>query len=193
MSQTEPVPEPEQDDQNDRLQESASEAWNAAAKAFYAFVLALVILIGRALQALFVLARPAVLVCTVVAAGYTSVTLFQTILVRYGGGLPAVLLALAAVTLLPATLVIIAEDYGIWAIALATAGLEFLARLGLERAPPIVLALIPVLALASVVFAIKKLDTHEEEQNEQDQKQRNIGSTVDSVSRVDHVHDDTNL
>lgn len=148
----ESVPEPEHPDSTSKLQESAGEAWNDAAKALYSFILVLIILVGRAIQALFVLARPAILIGTVISAGYTSITLFGTILACYGGDLSAVILALTSVIIVPVALIIMAGNYGIWAICLATAGLEFLAHLGLQRAPPIVLALIPVLALSGTIF-----------------------------------------
>jgi hypothetical protein len=144
--------EPEHDDGIlDALVAALAAAVQAAITALLALLLAALTLLARALQAIFTLARPGLLAGSVAAAGYSSVTLFASVLALYGDDLQAGLLALSAVVLAPATLLILAGDYGAWAICLAVAGVEILARLLLEHAPPAALALLPVAALAGCV------------------------------------------
>jgi hypothetical protein len=133
-------------------------AIQAAIMALVALILALLTLLARALQAVFVLARPASLVGCVAAAGYTSVTLFATVLAHYGGDAQAIILALAAIIIAPTALLVLDGDYGAWAIMLAVAGVELLAMLLLERAPTVVKALLPVLALTGTVMFFLQSD-----------------------------------
>lgn len=161
MSQTEPVPE-QPSDQNNRLQESAAEAWNAAAKAFYAFVLVLVTLLGQALQALFVLARPALMVGTVILALYGSVQLFTAAHTAFGGDAPAMLIAALSVIVVPAGLIALAENYGIWAILTASGTLSWLGALAIARSPPIILAASIPVAIAATFAKFAFTKTREE-------------------------------
>jgi hypothetical protein len=140
------------DDQLAELQEALANAIRAMMTALLALFLVLAILATRAIQALFILARPAALAGTVVAAGYGSVTLFMTVLDRYGNDLPAAMLALAAVIITPATLLVLKSDSGTWAVMLAVAVIDFLVHLGIERAPPLVIAALPAVGLAAVTF-----------------------------------------
>ena len=178
----------------DDLTEGLNQAIEAAGKALVALVLVLAILVARTFQAIFFLARPAALLGCVVAAGYASVTLFGTVLVRYGGDLPAVFLALSAVVLVPAALLVLAGDYGVWAVMLAVAILDFMAHLGIERAPPMVLSLLPILALMGTVsyFLAHMNDVPESNQEskkgDDDEQERNECSTVDCDDEPDHLH-----
>lgn len=142
-------------------------AVQAALTALLALLLALLTLLARALQAIFILARPAALVGCVVAAGYASVELFTVVLARYGNDLPAALLALSSIVIAPAALLIIADSYGTWALMLAVAGIELAVKAGIERAPPLVLALLPVLALTAVMLYFLRAADHLEEETQE--------------------------
>lgn len=179
-------------------------AMQAMFMALAALILVLLTLLARALQAVFILARPAALVGCVAAAGYTSVTLFVTVLARYGGDWPAVILALAAVIIAPSAMLVLAGDYaaerragpGAWAIMLAVAGVEFLARAGIARAPPVVLALLPVLALTgTMMYFLRDQAEHLAERESQNgrEQERNGCTTMDHNNQPDHLHSDPKL
>jgi len=197
---SESVPEQVPENVPESAEDERADALNAAISAAMAALMALLIisltLFFRALQALFILARPTMLAGTVAALGYTSVNLFGTILVHYGGDMPAVILALAFVILTPASLLVLAGDYGIWAVCLASAGLEFLAHLGIERAPPIILALIPVMALADTTFYslahmedVPECESEPKEKEGIDEsKKRNECTPMDRDDELDHLH-----
>ena len=182
------------------------EAVKAAFLALLALLLVLGTLLARALQAIFILARPGVLMGCVALAGYTTLTLFSTVLAQYGGDLPAALLALATVTIVPAALLMTAQDSGAWAIMLGVAITEFLARLGLEHAPPPVLALLPVMALSGTVLYFLRggdnhlpddnsgaYDAHIEKEQTNVEQERNLSSLVARDGEPDHLHRHTEL
>ena len=148
----------------------------ALAAMFHALVLLLmfaVTVLARALQAVFVLARPALLFGSACAAGFGACRLFPTVMECYGGDVFAAMLALALTAIVPASLIMLAqEQVGLWPVLWASAGLMMLAHFVISRAPPVVLALLPVLALSACIlyFAFGQ-DFHmelEEAQNEQE-------------------------
>ena len=187
-------------DQEESLLEGLAKALATAAQAAFialiALLLALLTLLARALQATFILARPAALIGCVAAAGYTSVGLFATVLAHYGNDLPAALLALSSIVIAPAALLILADNYGTWALMLAVAGIEFAARAGIERAPPGVLALLPVLALTGTVLYHMRAgnasntttaDHLETQEASNEQQEWNRGASLDNDHCPDHL------
>ncbi len=149
------------------MTEALATAIHAMLAALLALLLMLLTLLVRAMQVIFILARPAALAGTVAASGWASVMLFMTVLVRYGNDLPAAMLALTAVVITPAALIVInpvgiaksagyadgdKADAGAWAVMLAVAVIDFLVHLGIERAPPVVVAALPAIGLAAVTF-----------------------------------------
>jgi hypothetical protein len=157
-----------------------AEAMGAALAAMlHALVLLLmyaVTLAARALEAAFTLARPALLFGSACAAGYGAFVMFGTVTAAYGGDVFAIVLALALTACVPASLIMLAHDKaGLWPVLWASAGLSFLAHLAISRAPPLVLAGLPVLALAACVFYFAfgqdfHLDLEEGQENEHEQE-----------------------
>lgn len=180
----------------DNLTESLKEAIEAATKALLALILVLAILLARTLQALFTLARPALLVGCVILAGYGAVTLFPVVLAKYGGDAPAVLLALVSVVIVPVGLLVLAGDYGAWAVLAASGALMVLAREAIARSPPAVLVGYPLVALSGCVvyfaFVEPKAQNEREESGGQEQI-GNIGITLDRDGGADNLHGDQEL
>lgn len=144
--------EQEQAEQEQREQ-AARDAWGAAWAAFYAFVIALLTILGRAVQALFTLLRFALPVFAAALQVVGAVLLFGSVTVAYGGDLPALLLALAFVSIVPVVLVMLARDaLDIWGILVASGALSWLAALGIARSPPTLLGALPGLGLLACIF-----------------------------------------
>jgi hypothetical protein len=185
------------DDAMDDLSEALGNAIEAAMKALLAMILVLATIMARALQAVFTLARPAAMLGTIVALGYTSCVLFITVLAQYGGDLPAMFLALTSVIIAPTALLVMAGNYGTWGIALGSAALEFLAHLGIERAPPVVLALTPVVVLSATTLyflARGSRDVPESTEGvEHEQQERDERVVVDRDDEFDHLHGNEEL
>jgi hypothetical protein len=159
----------------------------ALAAMFHALVLLLmfaVMLAARALQAVFTLARPALLFGSACATGFGAVKLFPIVAERYGGDLFAIVLALAMTSTIPASLIMLAlETVGLWPVLWASAGLMIAAAFAISRAPPVVLALLPVLALAACIFHFAfgqdfHLDLEEGQENEHEQERERFGAVV---------------
>jgi hypothetical protein len=130
---------------DDQRADELHAAAEAAGRALAALVIAMLTLVFRALQALFTLARPALLVGCVVALGYGAATLYPVLFAVYGGDIPAALVAALAVIVVPAALLVLAAGYDVFAVALASGGVMVLAREAAIRSPPVILAMaIPV-------------------------------------------------
>jgi hypothetical protein len=157
-----------------------AEAMGAALAAMlHALVLLLmyaVTLAARALEAAFTLARPALLFGSACAAGYGAFVMFGTVTAAYGGDVFAIVLALAMVAIVPASMIMLAiERAGLWPCLWASAGLMFLAHLVISRAPPFVLSGLPVLALAGCVLYFgfgQDFQIEQEEVRQNDEQER---------------------
>jgi hypothetical protein len=165
----------------EQLTEALNEAMEAMLKALAALLLALLILLARSAQAILTLARIALPLAAAAAAGAGAVMLFTTVMTAYGNDPPAALLALVAVTATPTALLLLAQQRGkeltLWGILAGSGALMLLARLAIERAPPVVTALAPSLGLAASIFymAFGQRPNQTQEQNQQP----NEGSTND--------------
>lgn len=110
-------------------------------------------LLARALQAVFILARPALLAGSVSLALYGAVLLFKSLVTRYGSGLDAVVLSLALVATVPTSLLLLSSGkVEVWPVLLASGVLALLARIGVDRAPKMVLGFIPCVGLTACVL-----------------------------------------
>jgi hypothetical protein len=137
----------------DGLGESLQDAVEAAGRALVALVLALAILVTRALQAAFTLIRLALPVLAAALQVFGAVMLFNSMARAYGGDLSAMLLALASVVVLPVALVLRArENIDIWGILVASGALSLLAHLVIARSPPTLLGVLPGLGLSACIF-----------------------------------------
>lgn len=184
------------------LAEGLGRAIEAALKALLALLLFALTIVFRALQAAFVLARPALYLVCAAAAGYTSILLFVAVLAHYGDDVPASLLALSAIVIVPASLTVLAQaGYGVLAVLALTSALEWLASLAIERSPPVVLALSPAIALVALIFhhatrqdAGTPLDvpaSPEMKGHNDEQTTNGIGSSpVAGDDLADHLHRD---
>lgn len=159
------------------LAQALGSALEAMFKALLALLLAILTLLARAVQAILTLARFALPLAATATAGAGAVLLFPTVSTAYGNDLPAALLALVAITATPATLLLLARETGkeltLWGILVSSGVLMLLARLALERSPPMVQALVPPLGLAASIFymAFKTQPNHTQDQNqEQDER-----------------------
>ncbi len=150
-----------------------------------------VTLAARALQAVFTLARPALLFGSACAAGFGAVKLLPTVAERYGGDLFATVLALAMTATIPVSLIMLAQEtVGLWPVLWASAGLMIAADFAISRAPPIVLAMLPVLALSACVFyfAFGQDFQIELEEAQDEQKREWFGVAVADNHSSDCVH-----
>lgn len=146
-----------------RRTEALGEAWRAAMKALYALIVMLMTLVLRAMQAVFVLARPALLVGCVVAPFYGAASLYPTLFRLYGADIPAALVAALAVVTIPAALLILADRYDVFAIALASGAVMIGAKEAAIRSPPVILAMVwPVVIGACFLHYERKGDRNEE-------------------------------
>ena len=133
------------------------EALGAALAAMLHALLLLVLfaltLLARALQALFILARPALLAGSAALACYGAVELFQSLVARYGGNLDSVVLSLALVATVPTALLLLSGGKaGVWPVLLASGVLALMARICVDRAPVMVLGFIPCAGLVACVL-----------------------------------------
>lgn len=173
--------------------EALGQALAAMLHALVMLLLFALTLLARALQAVFTLARPALLFGSACAAGFGAVKLFPTLLACYGGDFFAFVLALAMTAAIPASLIMLAlETVGLWPVLWASAGLMLLAHFVINRAPPIVVALLPVLVLSACVlyFAFGQ-DFHielEEAQNEHEQERERFGAAVADYHSFDSLY-----
>lgn len=158
--------------EGDGLAEQVGQALAAMFNALVMLAMFGVMVLARALQAVFVLMRPTLLFASAAAAGLGAYLLFPTVANAYGGDVFALVLALALVAIVPAALILLALDQvGLWPTLWASAGLMFLAHFVISRAPPMVLALLPVLALSACIlyFAFgQNFHIEGENQNEQE-------------------------
>lgn len=137
----------------ENLGEALTEALEAMLKALLALILALLILVVRALQSLFILIRLALPIVTVALQLFGAVMLFGSVAIAYGDDLPALLLALAAVVVIPVVLILRARGVlDIWGILVASGALSLLAHLVIARSPPTLLGVLPGLGLSACVF-----------------------------------------
>ena len=144
--------------------------------------------LARALQALFILARPALLFGSAAAAGIGAVKMFSTVATCYGGDLFAVMLALALTAIVPTSLILLAQDTaGLWPVLWAAAGLMMLAHFVISRAPPLMLASLPTLALSACVLYFA-FDHNSEKEEKQNEKWKRIGPTMADHHRADCLH-----
>jgi hypothetical protein len=149
------------------LAEGLGRAIQAAMLALLALLLVVLTVVFRALQAALVLARPALYLATSAAASYASIVLFLSVLAHYGNDVPASVLALSLVVIVPASLAVLAQaGYGILAVLALTAALELLASLAIERAPPVVIAALPAIGLAAVTMWHLKQPNPDEQQGQ---------------------------
>jgi hypothetical protein len=152
MSQQNEIPE-ELTETGDARVDAAGAAMAAAGEALLALLLALVTLIGRVLQAAFILARFALYPICAGAAVIGGGLMFNTTQARYGGDVFAVILALALTVIVPATLLVLAHDtLPIWPLLLASGLISLLAHILIIRAPPLVLAPVPAIILSACVL-----------------------------------------
>jgi hypothetical protein len=129
-------------------------AITAMLQALLMLIMVLLTIAARALQALLILARVAMPAATTIVAGFGAVTLFQSVLARYGGDWQAAMLATAAVCVTPAAIMAEAKQYGVWPALAAAGALMILFRFGLDHAPPTIAAMLPVAGLATSAIAI---------------------------------------
>ena len=178
----------------EQLFELLVQAIQALITAIIAFLLVALTLIARALQAVFMLAQPALLFGSACALGFGVYKFFPTMLAHYGGDFFAVLLALALTTIVPASLIMLAADTaGLWPVLWASAGLLMLAHFVIDRAPPLVLALLPVLALAGCILHFAFGDIGQPIQTEikestNEQEREWFGATVANNDSLDSLH-----
>lgn len=143
----------EEQSQQERLNEAAGRALEGMGKALAALLLVAVIIIARALQAVFILARFAVYPACAAVEVYGAIVLFRVVSVRYGGDFAAILLALALTILVPASMLILKGDLPVWPVLLGAGLLSLGAAWLVERAHPLVLALVPVVALSACILS----------------------------------------
>lgn len=153
-----------EDTAEDRRAEALNEAWRAAMKALWALIVVLMTLLLRAMQAVFVLARPAALVGCVVALFYGAASLYPTLFTAYGADVPAALVAALAVIVIPAALLILADGYDVFAIALASGAVMIGAKEAAIRSPPIVLALVIPVVIGAVFLHFERKEAKDETQ-----------------------------
>jgi len=127
--------------------EAAGQAIAAMITALLALLLVIVALLAQAIRALLLVA-PALLKAACMALPvYAAVKLYPLLAHVYGEDVPATLLAGAVVIYIPAALFTVQQTWG----ALMLAGLAELGlMLALPHAPPLVLALAPVVIIAAV-------------------------------------------
>lgn len=147
--------------------EALAAAVAAMLRALVLLVLFALTLLARALQATFILARPALLAGSAALACYGAVVLFQSLVARYGGNLDAVVLSLALVATVPTALLLLSGGKaGLWPVLLASGVLALGARYAIDRAPVMVLGFIPCVGLAACVlhFAFGQREEKDDEQ-----------------------------
>ena len=137
----------------EQLAEELGRAIEAAVKALLALLLALAILVTRASQAVFTLARLALPVGAAALQAVGAVMLFGSVVVAYGGDFPALLLALASVVVVPVALVLLARGVlDIWGILFASGALSLVVYLVIGRVPPTLLGALPGVGLSACIF-----------------------------------------
>jgi hypothetical protein len=143
----------EQDDPSQTAVEGAAEAAGQAIEAMLtalvAFLLVLVAVTAQAIRALLLVA-PALLKAACIALPiYAAASLYPLLARAYSGDVPATLLAGAVTIYIPAALFTVARTWG----ALMLAGVAELGlMLALPHAPPLLLALAPVIIIAAVTL-----------------------------------------
>jgi hypothetical protein len=133
------------------LLEALSKAVELAIQALVALLLALLTLLVRGLSVAFTLTRIALPVAAVALLALGAVRLFPAVYTVYGGDMPAALLALVSVVVIPVSLQLLAPGQNIWGIAIASGAIMLAATLGLQRAPPLVTGLVPATGLAACI------------------------------------------
>ncbi len=137
--------------------ESAASALGEAAaamlRALLVFLLFTLTILARAFQAFFLIAPALARAACVGVVVFGAVSLFQWLTQVYGNDLAAVVLALATVLMVPASVLALAPGY-LWGALLLAGLVELLARAALPHAPSIVLAALPGIALAAAVLQL---------------------------------------
>lgn len=141
------------EENQDGLNQAAGQALEGMGKALAALMLVLVIVMARALQAVFILARFAVYPACAAVEVYGAVVLFRAVSVRYGGDFAAVLLALALVVLVPASMLLLRGDLPLWPVLLGAGALSLGASWLIDHSPAVVLAFVPVVALSACILS----------------------------------------
>ena len=137
----------------DGIAEALGAALAAMLQALVFLVMFAITLAARALQAVFILARPALLAGSAALACYGAVALFQSLVARYGGNLDAVVLSLALVATVPTALLLLSGGKaGVWPVLLASGVLALVARYAIDRASVMVLGFIPCVGLVACIL-----------------------------------------
>ncbi len=129
------------------------------------FMFALTVL-ARALQAVFTLARPALLLGCVVTLCYGAAVWFPVVFKLLGADVPAFLMAALSVVAIPGALVALAGDYGFFPVALLSGGLMLVAREAAIRSPPVILPL----SMPVVIGAVFLYFANQERKSEPDEE-----------------------